>query len=164
MIFVPAALAASWGGTMVSELLVLDFRTWALLILAYCGIASVMPVWALLQPRGYLGGFVLYLAIALGVLGVLFGGYEVRQDAFKGFSIGGVGALFPFLFVTIACGACSGFHGLVCSGTTSKQVDRARRARVHRLGGIPCRHCARPRTGRRGDRPVIGGRRSIANG
>lgn len=85
-----------------------------------------MPVWSLLQPRGYLGGFVLYLAIGLGVLGVFFGGYEVRQDAFKSFSVGGVGALLPFLFVTIACGACSGFHGLVCSGTTSKQVDRNR--------------------------------------
>jgi carbon starvation protein len=82
-----------------------------------------MPVWSLLQPRGYLGGFVLYLALGLGVVGMLFGGYEIKQDAFKAFSIGGIGATFPFLFVTIACGACSGFHGLVCSGTTSKQVD-----------------------------------------
>ena len=85
----------------------------------------MVPVWALLQPRGYLGGFILYLALALGILGVFFGGYEIKQPAFKTWDAGGMtGALFPFLFVTIACGACSGFHGLVCSGTTSKQVDR----------------------------------------
>jgi carbon starvation protein len=78
-----------------------------------------------LQPRGYLGGFILYSALALGVVGVFFGGYEIQQPAFKSWDIGGMtGTLFPFLFVTIACGACSGFHGLVCSGTTSKQVDR----------------------------------------
>jgi carbon starvation protein len=104
---------------------VLDHQTWALLILGYCCVASVVPVWALLQPRGYLGGFVLYTALALGVLGVFFGGYEIRQPAFLGWDAGGMtGPLFPFLFVTIACGACSGFHGLVCSGTTSKQVDK----------------------------------------
>jgi carbon starvation protein len=78
----------------------------------------------LLQPRGYLGGFILYAAIALGVVGVFFGGYEIRQPAFKAFDGGVSGTLFPFLFVTIACGACSGFHGLVCSGTTSKQIAR----------------------------------------
>jgi carbon starvation protein len=67
----------------------------------------------------------LYTALAVGVLGVFFGGYEVQQPAFKSWNVGGMtGALFPFLFVTIACGACSGFHGLVCSGTTSKQIDR----------------------------------------
>jgi carbon starvation protein len=100
-------------------------RTWAFLILAYCAVASVAPVWALLQPRGYLGGFVLYLALGLGVIGVLFGGFEIKQEAFRTWDTGAMGGtLFPFLFVTIACGACSGFHGLVCSGTTSKQVDR----------------------------------------
>ncbi|HYP51420.1 MAG TPA: carbon starvation CstA family protein, partial [Pyrinomonadaceae bacterium] len=103
----------------------LDHKTWALLILAYCVVASVVPVWALLQPRGYLGGFVLYTAIAVGCMGVFFGGYNIAQPAFKSFDVGGMtGTLFPFLFVTIACGACSGFHGLVCSGTTSKQIDK----------------------------------------
>ena len=124
-IFVPAAFASAWVGTYVSNLLVFDALTWGLLILAYCVLASMVPVWALLQPRGYLGGFVLYAALALGVIGVFFGGYEIQQPAFKSWDIGGMtGTLFPFLFVTIACGACSGFHGLVCSGTTSKQVDR----------------------------------------
>jgi carbon starvation protein len=125
IIFVPAAFALSWVGTMVSNLLVLDHKTWGLLILVYCCVASMVPVWALLQPRGYLGGFILYSALALGIYGIFFGGYEVQQPAFKGWSGPGMtGTLFPFLFVSIACGACSGFHGLVCSGTTSKQVDR----------------------------------------
>jgi carbon starvation protein len=124
-LFVPATFALSWLGTKFSYAFVFDHRTWAVLILAYCCVASVVPVWALLQPRGYLGGFVLYSALAIGILGVFFGGYEVRQPAFRAWHAGGMtGSLFPFLFVTIACGACSGFHGLVCSGTTSKQVER----------------------------------------
>lgn len=125
VVFVPAAFACAWAGTRLSDVFVFDAQTWGLLILAYCAIASVVPVWSLLQPRGYLGGFILYAALALGVIGVFFGGYEVQQPAFKTWDFGGMtGTLFPFLFVTIACGACSGFHGLVCSGTTSKQVDR----------------------------------------
>lgn len=125
VIFVPATLGLSWLGTKISTWLVLDIKTWGLLIIAYCFVASMAPVWLLLQPRGYLGGFVLYLALALGVIGVFFGGYEIKQPMFKTWDAGTMtGALFPFLFVTIACGACSGFHGLVCSGTTSKQVDR----------------------------------------
>jgi len=124
-IFVPATFAVCWLGTKLSRVLLLDHSGWAVAILVYCAIASVMPVWSLLQPRGYLGGFVLYTALALGVVGLLFGGYEIEQPVFKGWNAGGMtGGLFPFLFVTIACGACSGFHGLVCSGTTSKQIER----------------------------------------
>ena len=124
-VFVPATLGCVWVGTRFSTLLVADARTWGMLILAYCFLASLTPVWALLQPRGYLGGFVLYIALAVGVIGVFFGGHVVAQPAFKGWTAPGAsGALFPFLFVTIACGACSGFHGLVCSGTTSKQIAR----------------------------------------
>jgi carbon starvation protein len=96
-------------------------------------------VWALLQPRGYLGGFILYMALALGIIGILFGGYEIQQPAFNTWnetSAGATGALFPFLFVTIACGACSGFHGLVCSGTTSKQVDRESHMQKVGYGGM----------------------------
>ena len=125
VIFVPATFALSWLGTLMSNTFVLSHRTWGVLILVYCCVASLMPVWSLLQPRGYLGGFILYTALALGVVGVFFGGYEIRQPAFNSWDAGTMtGALFPFLFVTIACGACSGFHGLVCSGTTSKQIDR----------------------------------------
>jgi carbon starvation protein len=125
IIFVPATFGVAWLGTYISTWLILSAKTWGLLILVYCAIASVLPVWLLLQPRGYLGGFVLYSALAVGIIGIFFGGYEIKQDMFKGWQVSGMtGLLFPFLFVTIACGACSGFHGLVCSGTTSKQVDR----------------------------------------
>lgn len=137
VIFVPAAFAMSWVGTMASNVFVLDHKTWGLLIILYCGIASVVPVWMLLQPRGYLGGFILYTALALGIVGVFFGGYEIQQPAFKSFNVGGMsGMLFPFLFVTIACGACSGFHGLVCSGTTSKQIDRESDMKPIGYGGM----------------------------
>lgn len=125
VVFVPATLGVVWLGTKLSTLIVFGPTAWGLAILAYCFVASLTPVWALLQPRGYLGGFVLYLAIGIGVVGLFFGGFEVQLPAFKGFSaLGASGQLFPFLFVTIACGACSGFHGLVCSGTTSKQVAK----------------------------------------
>ncbi|HKO61388.1 MAG TPA: carbon starvation CstA family protein [Pyrinomonadaceae bacterium] len=137
LIFVPAAFALSWVGTMMSTTFVLDHRTWGVLIILYCGIASIVPVWVLLQPRGYLGGFILYTALALGIIGVFFGGYQIQQPAFKAFDIGGMtGMMFPFLFVTIACGACSGFHGLVCSGTTSKQIDRESHIRPIGYGGM----------------------------
>jgi carbon starvation protein len=135
--FVPATLALSWFGTQISTVFLTDARTWGILILLYCGVASVIPVWALLQPRGYLGGFILYLALGLGVIGVFFGGYEIKAAAFTTWDLGGMtGSLFPFLFVTIACGACSGFHGLVCSGTTSKQVDRESHMQSVGYGGM----------------------------
>nr|MBA3821892.1 carbon starvation protein A [Deltaproteobacteria bacterium] len=125
VIFVPLTFAVVWLGSQYSTLLLADWRTWVLLIMGYCFLASLAPMWLLLQPRGYLGGFVLYAALAVGTIGIFFGGFEIQRPAFRGFDTGGdTGLLFPFLFVTIACGACSGFHGLVCSGTTSKQIDR----------------------------------------
>jgi carbon starvation protein len=139
LIFVPATFGLAWLGTHLSHVLVFDHKTWALIIIGYCAAASVVPVWALLQPRGYLGGWVLYSALAVGVIGVLFGNYEVQQPAFKGWNVGGMtGAMFPFLFVTIACGACSGFHGLVCSGTTCKQIDRESDMRSIGYGAMLC--------------------------
>ncbi|HET6513206.1 MAG TPA: carbon starvation CstA family protein [Candidatus Kapabacteria bacterium] len=133
LIFVPLTFVMVWLGTQYSTLFILDPITWGLLILAYCFVASLIPVWALLQPRGYLGGFILYTALALGIIGLFFGGFEVQQPAVKSWDIGGMtGSMFPFLFVTIACGACSGFHGLVCSGTTSKQIDKEKH--MHSVG------------------------------
>jgi carbon starvation protein len=131
LIFVPATLGAVALGPVLAESFVMPAalglrpaQLWAIAILGYCAIASVVPVWTLLQPRGYLGGFVLYIALAVGTIGIFFGGFSVQSPAFNGFSLpdSKTGLLFPFLFVTIACGACSGFHGLVCSGTTSKQI------------------------------------------
>lgn len=137
IVFVPATFALALLGTKISTWLVFSHQTWALIILVYCVVASVVPVWALLQPRGYLGGFVLYTAIAVGCLGVFFGNYQIAQPAFKSFDIGGLtGTMFPFLFVTIACGACSGFHGLVCSGTTSKQIDKESHTRSVGYGAM----------------------------
>lgn len=137
IVFVPATFAMAYIGTKYSYVLDLGHQSWAILILAYCVAASLVPVWALLQPRGYLGGFVLYTAIAVGVVGIFFGGYEIQQPAFRSFDVGGMtGMLFPFLFVTIACGACSGFHGLVCSGTTSKQLDKETHARPVGYGAM----------------------------
>ncbi|MBK9072704.1 MAG: carbon starvation protein A [Myxococcales bacterium] len=123
IIFVPATVGCIWVGTQYSTLLILPWQAWIFVLLGYCALASVAPVWLLMQPRGYLGGFVLYAALLIGVIGIFFGGHSIEQPAFRGFSASG-GSLFPFLFVTIACGACSGFHGLVCSGTTSKQIDK----------------------------------------
>jgi carbon starvation protein len=139
--FVPATFAVCYLGTRVSTTFVAPQQSWAIAILVYCAVASVLPVWSLLQPRGYLGGYVLYAALALGAFGVLFGGYEIQQPFFRGWDAGGAGgtgALFPFLFVTIACGACSGFHGLVCSGTTSKQIDREGDCRPVGYGAMLC--------------------------
>jgi carbon starvation protein len=132
-VFVPSVLGVVWLGTKLSTVLSLGAGAWAVVILVYCFVASLTPVWALLQPRGYLGGFVLYLALGIGTVGLFFGGFEVQLPAFKGFEVPGAGgSLFPFLFVTIACGACSGFHGLVCSGTTSKQI--AKESHCHPVG------------------------------
>ncbi len=137
IIFVPATLGCVWLGTQFSTVLILTQKNWGFAILAYCFIASLLPLWILLQPRGYLGGFVLYVALAVGVIGIFFGGYEIQQPAFKSWTGPKMtDALFPFLFVTIACGACSGFHGLVCSGTTSKQVEKESHCKPIGYGGM----------------------------
>ncbi len=137
LVFVPSTLGVVWLGTRISTLFILGVKSWGVLILLYCFVASLLPVWLLLQPRGYLGGFILYMALLTGLVGIFFGGFEIRQEVFKGWRAPGLtGALFPFLFVTIACGACSGFHGLVCSGTTSKQIARETHCRPVGYGGM----------------------------
>jgi carbon starvation protein len=137
LVFVPATLGAVWLGTRVSTLLVFSQTTWAVTIMAYCFVASLLPVWMLLQPRGYLGGFVLYMALAVGVVGIFFGGFDVKQPAMTAAPAFGLsGSMLPFLFVTIACGACSGFHGLVCSGTTSKQIAKESDCKPVGYGGM----------------------------
>jgi carbon starvation protein len=137
IVFVPVTLILVWLGTKFSTAFLASQKTWGLVILGYCFVASILPVWLLLQPRGYLGGFVLYLALAVGVIGIFFGGHSIQQPHFKTWDGPGAGdALFPFLFVTIACGACSGFHGLVCSGTTSKQIMNEMHCRPVGFGGM----------------------------
>jgi carbon starvation protein len=140
LIFVPAVGFAIWIGPSIP----LDLHAagqipslwWAWLILAYCGVASVLPMWLLLQPRGYLGGFFLYLTLGGGLLGLLWLNPSIQWPSFTGFTATNGQPLVPFLFITIACGACSGFHGLVCSGTTSKQIDREPDAHLVGYGGM----------------------------
>ena len=84
-------------------------------------------MWLLLQPRGYLGGWMLYMTIIIGLTGALFGGFKIQYPALNIHGLRSIAngkLLFPFLFITIACGACSGFHAIVCSGTTSKQLNK----------------------------------------
>ena len=97
-------------------------KTWDILLLIYCCIASVVPMWLLLQPRGHLGGYFLYVALAAGAIGLLFGGAKAEYPIFNAWTTPDGQTLFPVLFITIACGACSGFHSLIASGTTSKQL------------------------------------------
>jgi carbon starvation protein len=93
-------------------------------------------MWILLQPRGHLGGYFLYLALAGGMLGVIFGGKPIEYPAFTGWVTSKGEPLFPLLFILIACGACSGFHAIVASGTTSKQLKTEKDAKLIGYGGM----------------------------
>lgn len=94
---------------------------YVLVLLLYSFAASVLPVWLLLQPRDYINSFQLFAGLALIYLGIMVGHPNIQAPAFQ-FSPAGAPSLFPFLFITIACGAISGFHNLVCSGTTARQI------------------------------------------
>ncbi len=124
----PFAIPAGWG--------VRPQMVWNGLILGYCFLASIVPMWLLLQPRGYLGGFFLYVTLAAGIIGLFLGGDPIRYPAFLGWTSARGLPLFPMLFVTVACGACSGFHGIVSSGTTSKQINREPDCRIVGYGGM----------------------------
>lgn len=101
--------------------LLLSRDMWHILIFVYIMIACVVPVWALLQPRDYLNSYLLIFMIAGAIIGVFVANPTCNLEAFTGFNVDGQ-FLFPILFVTIACGAVSGFHSLVSSGTASKQI------------------------------------------
>ncbi len=115
--------------------LYLPGSTWMYLLGVYIFIASVTPVWILLQPRDYLSSFLLYAMIAAAVVGVIASNPSLELPAFVGFEVNGQ-YLFPILFVTIACGAISGFHSLIASGTTSKQLNSEKDARIIGFGGM----------------------------
>lgn len=146
LIFLPLVGFAIWIGQKIPLDLQAFFncsefragRIWGVLLLVYCCVASVTPVWMLLQPRGHLGGYFLYAVLAAGVIGILFGGKAIQYDAFIGWTskIGGSQPLIPILFITIACGACSGFHCLIASGTTSKQIRRESDCKVIGYGAM----------------------------
>ena len=102
-----------------------DVATWRYIVFGYCFIAAVLPMWLLMEPRDYLSSFLLLGMVAGGVVGVLAANPSVNMPAFVGFEVNGK-PLFPILFITIACGAVSGFHSLVSSGTSSKAIANER--------------------------------------
>lgn len=144
VVFVPLVLFIIWYGPRAPQGLLqwlgtFTVKEWDLIILAYCFVASLAPMWALLQPRGYLGGWLLYLTMGTALCGALFGGLPVQYPAvnLEGLRSAQNGLwLMPVLFITIACGACSGFHGIVSSGTTSKQLDKESDARPVGYGAM----------------------------
>ena len=148
LVFVPLVFAAIWAGQrapLASDLLPAingsPTTTWALVLLLYCALASVLPVWLLLQPRDYLSSFLLYACLGGGVAGVVAsvvtaGAPTVQYPAFLGVHHARLGYIYPALFITIACGACSGFHSIVASGTTAKQLDREQDARTVGYGSM----------------------------
>ena len=147
LIFLPLVGLAIWIGqylplTLPFESVATQQKVWGVLILVYCLIASIVPMWLLLQPRGALGGYFLYIVLIVAAFGLIFGGYKVEYPAFVNLNPdGGLGnnfwtPMFPVLFITIACGACSGFHALVASGTTSKQLRCESEAKPVAYGGM----------------------------
>ena len=117
--------------------------TWMIIVGIYIAIASVTPVWILLQPRDYLSSFLLYGMMIVAIVGIVGAHPTLDIPAFTGFvdnatagSGVSLGTMFPALFVTIACGAISGFHSLVASGTTSKQLDHEADAKPIAYGGM----------------------------
>jgi len=141
------ALALLYGFVAVGVLVPVDFtelfgwtragaeRAWILMLFAYCAVASLLPVWLLLQPRDYINSHQLVVGLGLLYLGLFVAHPSFDAPAVR---LSGPGAppIFPLLFVTIACGAISGFHGLVSSGTTSKQLDRLPDARPIGYGAM----------------------------
>ena len=153
-VFLPLVGVAIWGGQKIpldlAGLLGTSDATaqkiWGVALLAYCLVAAMVPMWMLLQPRGHLGGCFLYVALAGAALGLVasdralggvFGGdSSIRYPAFTGWQAKSGQHLVPMLFITIACGACSGFHSLIASGTTSKQLRRETDARPIGYGAM----------------------------
>ncbi len=119
--------------------LALSRTAWIVLIGAYITVASLVPVWILLQPRDYLSSFLLYFMMALALIGIVVsaitGNTQFNLPAFTSWNTK-IGSMFPALFITVACGACSGFHSLISSGTTSKQLDNESHAKIIGYGSM----------------------------
>ena len=113
---------------------------WIVVVALYIAVASLIPVWIMLQPRDYLSSFLLYAMMLIAFVGIFVGTFSSRNvtfsiPAFTGFKVGG-NFIFPTLFITVACGACSGFHSLIASGTTSKQLDSEKTAKAVGYGSM----------------------------
>jgi carbon starvation protein len=149
VIFLPLVGLAIWLGQILPFDLagILDIsdhaatKVWGAILLLYCLGAAVVPMWMLLQPRGHLGGYFLYVALGGSMIGILIGSftnsYSIAYPAFTDwYGISKASPLAPLLFITIACGACSGFHCLIASGTTSKQLQKEKDAKLIGYGAM----------------------------
>jgi len=131
-----------WVGTKVpidltTTMAVQDVKNlWIIMLFIYSAIASLLPVWTLLQPRDFINSHQLFVGLGLLFLGIFIAQPVVDAPAIRSLSEPDVPGIFPLLFVTIACGAISGFHGLVASGTSSKQLEKLSDARMVGYGGM----------------------------
>ena len=128
LVMLPVVFGSCWLGQTYPVLtapFTFSMPTWRYILMGYVVVASLLPVWLLLQPRDYLSSFFLYFAVVIGGLGMVLGGdFEIKLEAFKGPTSADGQFIWPILFVTVACGAISGFHSMVGSGTTSKQLRK----------------------------------------
>ena len=140
----PASIAGIVGIVLITVIglncgLALNRTAWIVLIGLYITIASLVPVWILLQPRDYLSSFLLYAMMILAVIGIIVsavtGHAEFSIPAFTGWQ-NDSGTMFPALFITVACGACSGFHSLISTGTSSKQLANEKDAKAIGYGSM----------------------------
>ena len=143
LLLIGSVIAGHWfAQTSAAGALTFTPHQITILMAIYGFIASILPVWLLLQPRDYLSTYVKLGTIAILVIGVFLVHPDIRFPNFTPFVSGGgpiiKGTLFPFLFVTIACGAISGFHSLISSGTTPKMLDRETDARFVGYGAMLC--------------------------
>ena len=131
-----------WVGTkapidLTTTMAVQDVKNlWIIMLFIYSAIASLLPVWTLLQPRDFINSHQLFVGLGLLFLGIFIAQPVVDAPAIRSLSDPDVPGIFPLLFVTIACGAISGFHGLVASGTSSKQLEKLSDARMVGYGGM----------------------------
>ncbi len=130
LIFVPIAFSFIYVGQIIpldiGQLFNLgestEYFVWMIILMLYAAAASTLPVWLLLQPRDYLSSYLLYVMLVFGLIGICFYNPELQTAAYTSFTNPKGQGLFPILFITVACGACSGFHSLVASGTSAKQL------------------------------------------
>jgi carbon starvation protein len=147
VIFVPLLFLFIWFGIQFPLNLTaifnispeLTYHVWIIFLLIYVFIASILPVWLLLQPRDYLNSYLLYTMLIISFIGIFIATPTFKIPMFTGWTglnIGRKMDLIPMLFVTVACGACSGFHALVSSGTTSKQINNEKKILSVSYGGM----------------------------
>ncbi|MBO4387271.1 MAG: carbon starvation protein A [Treponema sp.] len=117
--------------------LAMSRTTWIILIGVYIAVASLIPVWIMLQPRDYLSSFLLYAMMLVAFVGILASAFTgSAKFEIPAFNSAKLGVMFPTLFITVACGACSGFHSLISTGTSSKQLDNEKNAKAIGYGSM----------------------------